>query len=441
MKSNSTLLRALVCTLLLLTFNASTLLAQQFSTCTAPTMKWENAVLVSGIALQPDAIYKFPSVTDGVDAFVTIREFYNGATLTSIDDNTFGYSAAWQPVTRTPNVQGVSESWVSFKIEFNNAADGSEHKYDCAALSFIDVDGDNQHVREFVASKQPDSYSVSNITLLDVSVGKTSALDGSQSFDQFTKAVGPILNYAGIDTTSYRTNINFKYTNVKTIDEVRIGNITDSTFAVQDRFTCGYFAPIDMPFQILPVKYSAWDATVINNKTVGLKWTTTHESNNNHFEVERSFDMTHFSTAGMVLDGMALTGTGKSYEFRDNSSELKGKSKIYYRLKQVDNDGGYTYTSTLAVKLETGAAAVAMQVYPNPFTERVTLAFSSSENGLAELTVTNANGQQVLAKKSSLIKGGNMLQIDGLSKLQPGLYFVKLAVNGVVLDYQKIIKK
>lgn len=441
MKSNFTLLRALVCTLLLFTIDASTLFAQQFSTCTAPTMKWENAVLMTGTALQPGAIYKFPSVTPGVDAIVTILGFYNGATLTSIDDNTFGYSAAWQPVTKTPTVQGASESWVSFKIEFKNSVDGSEHTYDCAALSFIDVDGDNQHVREFVASKQPDGYSVSNITLLNVTVGNGNGQNSAQSFDEFTKADGPILNYTGIDTTSYRTNINFKYTNVKTIDEVRIGNITDSTFAVQDRFTCGYFAPIDMPFQILPVKYSAWDAAVINNKTVGLKWTTTHESNNNHFEVERSFDMTHFNTAGIVLDGMALTGTGKSYEFRDNSTELKGKSKIYYRLKQVDNDGGYTYTSTLAVKLETGTTAVAMQVYPNPFTERVSLAFSSTENGLAELTVTNANGQQFLAKRTSLIKGGNILQIDGLSKLQPGLYFVKLAVNGVVLDYQKIIKK
>jgi hypothetical protein len=403
-------------------------------------MTWQNSVLVSGTALQPGAVYKFPSVTTGVDAFVTVKALYNGATLTSIDDNTYGYSAAWQPVTRTPNVQGASESWVSFRIDFKNSDDGKDHKYNCAALSFIDVDGDNQHVKEFVAAKEPDGYTVSNISLLNVTVGNKSGPDGTNSFDKFTKAVGPILNYIGLDTSSYRTNINFKYSNVKSIEEVRIGNITDPTFVVQDRFTCGYFAPITMPFQILPVKYSAWDATVINNKAVGLKWSTSQEINNNHFEVERSFDMVHFSTAGIVLDGMSINGVAKSYEFKDNSSELKGKSKIYYRLKQVDNDGGFSYTTTLAVRLETGAA-VAMQVYPNPFTESISLAFTSTEQGSTELVVTNSKGQQVLMKKTSLIKGSNILQLEGLAKLQPGLYFVKLAVNGVVLDYQKIIKK
>ncbi|MEP6712647.1 MAG: hypothetical protein ABJA37_09540, partial [Ferruginibacter sp.] len=56
----------------------------------APAMVYANSQLVSGIDGQINATYKFPSVTPGVDAYITILDIAGGATLTSIDDNTFG---------------------------------------------------------------------------------------------------------------------------------------------------------------------------------------------------------------------------------------------------------------------------------------------------------------------------------------------------------------
>ncbi len=425
MKTNFTL-KCIIYTLTsLLTFTAAITKAQ----CVAPAMVWQNAVLVTGNGGQLGDIYKFPSVTPGVDAIVHVEGLVNGATLTSIDDNTYGYSAAWQPVVKTPVTQGVSSSYVSFRIEFKNASDGSIHIYPCFQLSFIDVDGDNIGVKEFVAAKNPDSITVSNLSVLTLEW-----LTGN-----LIQATGPILNYSNIDTSSWVTNINYRYSNTDKIIEVRVGNTTNSAFAVQDRYSCGFFQQITMPVvsNILPVKYSSFDA-VAANKSVLLKWVTEQEINNNHFEVERSFDGANFTTTAIVLDGYAY-GTQKSYMFTDNAAELQTKTVVYYRLKQVDDNDKAVYTNKLVVKLQS-KNSLSIQTSPNPFVEDVNIRFTSTANAVAQINIVSITGQKMMTKQTTVSKGSNTLQISGLANLAPGIYSAQLIIDGVVAGTQKIIK-
>lgn len=397
-------------------------------TCTSPTMSWKNPVLVSGTALQTNAVYKFQSVTSGVYALVTITAIVGGATLTSIDDLTYGYNAAWQPVVKTPTAQVACDSYVSFKIEFKDSVNNNNHQYNCFQLSFIDVDGDNDDIREFVATKSFDSYTVSNTTSLTI----TNISGG------FTQATGPLTEYSGIDTSAYNTNINFRYTNKYKIDEVRVGNRVDADFNVQSRYTCAYFAQISMPYQILSVNYLSFDA-VVNDKSVLLKWITAQEINNSHFEVERSFDNDNYKTIGLVLDGFTVNGTGKSYQFKDYSLELQGRSIVYYRLKQFDNDGRVTYSKVLVVRFQAKSDGE-MQVSPNPFTENLNLRFTAVEDGIAQIYITNMNGQTLVSKQSTISKGYNNILIDGLSGFDAGMYTARVFLNGTLIHNQKVMK-
>ncbi len=410
--------------LTILSLNINAISAQS----TAPSMVWQNAVLVSGTAGQPGAQYKFPSVTPGVNAFVTILALNGGATLTEIDNTTFGYNAAWQPVVKTPAVQGASTSYVSFRINFKDSANGNTHIYNWFQLSFIDVDGDNQHVKEFVAAKNPDSITVSNTTVLTLT-----SLSGN-----LVQATGIVANCTDIDTSAYNTNINFKYLNSGIVNEIRVGNITDASFTVQDRYSCGYFKQISMPLvTILPVRYSSFSAVAFDN-AVTLKWVSEEEINNRHFEVERSLDGANFKMIGIALDGFA-TGSQKNYQFKDNAAELQTKKVAYYRLRQVDNDGKSNYSATLAVKLQ-GQAGVVMQTSPNPFTENLNIRFAATATGVAEIQLISFNGQKVMTQQASISKGYNTLQVSGLSKLAPGVYAAQLIMDGVVIGNQKIIK-
>ena len=100
----------------------------------------------------------------------------------------------------------------------------------------------------------------------------------------------------------------------------------------------------------LPVKYLSFEGKKIANSLL-LNWITTEEINNNYFQIERSFNGIDFMQIGLALDGFE-NGTKKEYAFKDYSDLLKNKEIIYYRLKQIDNDGNYTFSKNLIVSLK-----------------------------------------------------------------------------------------
>ena len=189
----------------------------------------------------------------------------------------------------------------------------------------------------------------------------------------------------------------------------------------------------------LPVKYLSLNAVPVENSAVAVSWITTEEINNNRFEVERSFDPNTFKTIAIVLDGF-VAGTQKSYLYTDKSADLQNKNIVYYRLKQFDNDGRFTYSKILIVKLKMDVA-VAMEVSPNPFAESLNVRYNASQKGLAQISIIDANGKIALVQQTNINIGFNNISINGLSKLNAGLYLARLTINGNVIATEKIIKK
>ena len=189
----------------------------------------------------------------------------------------------------------------------------------------------------------------------------------------------------------------------------------------------------------LPVKYLSLNAVPVENSAVAVTWVTTEEINNNRFEVERSFDQNSFKTIAVVLDGFAA-GTQKNYAYTDKSADLQNKNVVYYRLKQFDNDGKFSYSKIMTVKFK-AESATAMEVSPNPFVESLNLRYNATQKGLAQLTIMEASGKTVMVKQTNINIGNNVISLNGLSNLQSGLYVAKLTVNGIVIATEKIIKR
>ncbi|GAB2815581.1 hypothetical protein GCM10027043_14880 [Ferruginibacter profundus] len=390
-------------------------------------MKFKNPVLISGMPNQTGAVYKFPSVIAGVDAIVKVTGKVGGATLTSIDDNTYGYSDAWQPVVKTPLTQGAGESYVSFAVDFVKTTDGSSHVFICFTLSAIDVDGDGVHVREMVAANDFSTYGVSNATTLTLA---------NQS--GLLKATSTIVNFPGIDTSAYVSNINYKYINKSKIGEVRIGSVTDATFTVQDRYSCIYFKPIVIPnVVVLPVQYLSLSATGTNNNIV-LSWHTNEKTDDHSFTIERSFDGTSFIPVNTVIQKSAQENLS-TYEAIDIAPEFTSQPYLYYRIRQTDAAGKVSYSNLSYVHLQT-VPVEKMKTAPNPFTEKITVQFNSDTKGTATISITAIGGKTVMNKQFSINKGANNLTVDGLATLTPGIYIARLVVNGATIESKKIIK-
>ncbi|MBN8701889.1 MAG: T9SS type A sorting domain-containing protein [Bacteroidetes bacterium] len=85
----------------------------------------------------------------------------------------------------------------------------------------------------------------------------------------------------------------------------------------------------------LPIELLEFNARSVENKEVELTWTTTSETNNSYFTIERSKDAEAFESIATIV-GAGNSNSLKNYQFTDKSP-YKGVS--YYRLKQTDFDG------------------------------------------------------------------------------------------------------
>lgn len=408
------------------------------SNAQTPGLKFRNPVLVDGVAGRENAEYRFGNVYTTptgtvVNAFVKIKKLENGATLVNIDETSSGYPDAWQPVVGGPTTKGTN-SYIEWEIRFKQN-NGDDYEFTQFTLSAVDVDGDNVRMREFIGTGDAASYTVPGIvpSLLNILPVATSA-------GLVTRGMGPIVNRTDIDTMSLDVCIAFNFLNKKKIKFIT-GAYADplggNGAAAGSRFNSMYFKPIASTFSLLPVKYSAFTANAVN-RTAVLNWTTEIEINHDHFEVERSFDQQNFRTVAYVLEGIR-NAYGTDYAFKDNSNELKSQAFAYYRLKQVDVDGRAHYSEVRKVKFD--ATGVNVTTYPNPFTESLSISFTSDEAGTAEVRVISLNGTISGKKNLNIEKGTNTITVDQLSKLETGVYILHTIVNGKVIDSRKMLKK
>ncbi|GAA0892129.1 hypothetical protein GCM10009122_18080 [Fulvivirga kasyanovii] len=112
----------------------------------------------------------------------------------------------------------------------------------------------------------------------------------------------------------------------------------------------------------LPVTVIDMGYQLVNNHVV-LKWRTASELNNDYFSIEKSTDGKSFAKVG-VVDGAGTSYMATGYQWKDEI-QLQGIS--YYRLKQTDFDGSYSYQKT--IKIDPGHATSEFRIMPNPVSQ------------------------------------------------------------------------
>jgi len=144
------------------------------------------------------------------------------------------------------------------------------------------------------------------------------------------------------------------------------------------------------------------------NKLVNAEWITVSEINNDYFLVQRSKNMTDWDAIAKI-DGYGNSNQVLHYKTRD-LSPLTGVS--YYRLKQIDFDGSFSFSETKSVQFKED-----IFIYPNPTTGLVKI--RAEERLIGPIHLLNGLGKMVNVFET----GTN--EID-LSKLENGLYFLRI---------------
>lgn len=173
----------------------------------------------------------------------------------------------------------------------------------------------------------------------------------------------------------------------------------------------------------LPVKWGTFTA-VKKQEKVYLNFTVIQQINNDKFVVERSLDNQNFLPIS-IIKGDMNTSIIKSYQLIDElNGDVLEAQKWYYRIKQIDADGGYAYsitrvlqeTTSIKSSVENGPVA-----YPVPCNESLNLLFTSSESP-TNVQVFNHIGNLILELK---VNAGVENLVLETQEWPVGIYIIK----------------
>ncbi|GGF04951.1 T9SS type A sorting domain-containing protein [Hymenobacter cavernae] len=223
----------------------------------------------------------------------------------------------------------------------------------------------------------------------------------------------PVLNN-GTDAVTNSVTFMVPSSAPATITSVAASNSTvpDPT---PDNNTAQLAASVGAP---LPVQLMSFKARADQSDAL-LNWATASETNNARFEVERSADGTHFDRIGQ-LPGKGTTSQNSSYAYRDHRAGYLGAKAMYYRLRQVDTDGGSQYSKVETVQFS--SAKTAISIYPNPAPGTATLDLTDLAPGEYNIQVLDITGRVVFEQ---MLQGSQQNPLD-VQRLVPGSYIVRV---------------
>lgn len=192
----------------------------------------------------------------------------------------------------------------------------------------------------------------------------------------------------------------------------------------------------------LPVELASFTASYFNGG-VTLVWKTATEVNNYGWEIERSKidEKTNkpsvWEKVGFVK-GSGNSNSPKEYTFIDNKA-LYGY--YAYRLKQIDVDGAFSYSSEVRVFAGSKPQIYDVKNYPNPFNPQTTIRFELPEAGNVKLAIYDITGQLVKVLVDEWMPEGIHETIFDGSQLASGIYISVLQAKDVrVVKKMQLIK-
>gem|GEM_PF-2304680 len=187
------------------------------------------------------------------------------------------------------------------------------------------------------------------------------------------------------------------------------------------------------PTALLPIELLNFSAELKNNLAL-LKWSTLSEINNDFFEIQKSTDLNLWYPIGIV-NGAGNSSTVTDYSFMDIDPI---ESKTYYKLKQVDFDGNYSYTYIVNVTPDFFILSPELLSVYIEKSDKIVVSLKFAFEQKYSLSIIDINGINAYNATGIAESDNEIFEIPA-SSLANGIYFIKVVLNNSILTNKIII--
>ena len=184
----------------------------------------------------------------------------------------------------------------------------------------------------------------------------------------------------------------------------------------------GDFYAMDNTLNRLPVELVYFRAKNDQSRVL-VQWATASEENNDYFTLERSRNAREYEVLGYVA-GYGSSQNLRHYQFTD-PNPLSGRS--FYRLKQTDFNGSFSYSELIPVEVESSQTIGAFKVYPNPVLRGEKIYVRPAIKSPAQWRLVSPSGHALGPGYAGLLNTNQTIEVSGAWK--PGLYLLELLTD------------
>ncbi len=185
---------------------------------------------------------------------------------------------------------------------------------------------------------------------------------------------------------------------------------------------------------LLPIELISFDAYK-KDKNVEIKWSTASETNNDYFTVLKSFDANLYKPVAQVFS-MGSSNTPHSYSVIDEEPLTQ---TTYYRLKQTDKDGKFSYSDVKVVNPSNDFETLnSLNAYFVNLTQEIVVSFNGLPGENYSYFIYDMTGRQI---KNGIISANNSAKgyvVINSQEISQGIYSIVLK-DKITLLQQKII--
>jgi hypothetical protein len=177
-----------------------------------------------------------------------------------------------------------------------------------------------------------------------------------------------------------------------------------------------------IPDAVIPVEITSFTGSVADN-AAKLEWTTATEQNNAGFQVQQKVDGSFQNIEGAFVEGAGTSEEPQSYSYRVEDLDA---GQHTFRLKQVDVDGGSSFSKETTVEIGLDSQ-YELKAYPNPISEQATIKFAVKESQDVTVELYNTLGQRVQVLHQGSVPSSQTRTVSlQASDLSSGLYIVRM---------------